>query len=645
MGLSEVSSIFFCPGAGLVSCLDPPAESTTTSRDDEADPEDAAPPAFPDAPEPRLAYHLLNTQGPSPRGLGFARGMVNSRARIQNAAHLLWGAIARELAGDVGKDVRELWEIVDAHWISLSENAHVEDAVIALAREIGIGAPKSAAKRVLAAVKSELLPTLHVMFGAAAKDAMHRRFHVDRAGGGPRSAFTVSAWAVLFPDCLEEAKRLPEPRGLLESLRLCRTLQHDGSAVSVAALSAKVASLATRISSTLPRLSRGEAEKRIEALEATLPFAPMDPRVRTAISALHMRVGALLCEEDQRYNDAGIHFAKAAAFDPTNQVARANIAAAKEFLATARGRLEQALRTGKQLTYKGMSLLQETRQGMGQAENLLASPWTAEQHQAYGDALLSQLAHRIGIDPAAPDAHAVACAVLGALVPGEDGGPSRAHRIGSLVQERPALASVPWKSAEKAVTNEGRIDLRELLEALPAPDVSFGDDKALRQALSALKGASAARAAASGAPPGRARVAPWLFSWQDAGTKIAVAAGIALLVTGGATYGDRLYTSHVRDRSYGALQTAVMADQRKDVLKAARRFVERTPSVAADYRGPEVARAYERALAQEIAATSAGGAGDDDLRGLLADARALHTWTGPERHGDGASSAGNGRNQ
>ena len=636
------STVFFTADAGPSLSFDPYAgiEGARDARQDQIESllgdADSIARAILTVPERRLAWHLTAPPALAPRAIDFARSLRDATLQRTTAAHLLAEAIAGETAGITGPVAAERWGTVDRLWQELAWSRHAASELGEVARCLGLPEPESTAKKVLAAITAELLPSLHLIFAAAARDPEHRELHLRGAGEAPAHPLTNVARAVLRAEQLVDARRLRDAgqhcRALHAYLAFAPETHRERPQLAL-----EIGSLAEQVEKSAQAYLITSALGLVTALTKAMQAYPFDARICRAAAALHMRCGVLLVNDCQ-FNAGGAHFVRAMALDPRSPEPQGLLLATREALIAAGHELAAAVKKGHTLNQAGLSLLAEVRGDLCQVAALAESYEFWDLRNSYEKALSAELALRLGLDPSEPREHVAALAIVEELNNESERGASLDERMARLLADHPDLAGAPWELIRAAEERGEPLSAEGLIAALPAPPRAPEklDDSALDQAILRMREASSRRAA-----PRRfsaARAYPWLFSRVDLPAKVAAVAGLSLILVGGGRLAGNALDANRRNGTYAELRSAATEARHEDVIRAARRFIASTASGADDYRAREVARAYRKALLQEITRTAAGGS-EQELPRLLADARALEAWTpnesAPEKEGEG----------
>lgn len=595
---------------------------------------DSAARAILSVPERRLAWHLTAPPLLAPRAIDFARALRDATARRNTAAHLLAEAIAGEAAGVTGPLAKERWRTADRLWCELARSPAAARELCRVASDLGLPEPESTANKVLATIITELLPSLHLIFAAATLDPEHRALHLDGADGAPDHPLTAVARATLRAEKLAAARRLHADSHRGEALWAYLAVEPGGRR-GKPSLTRELGDIAADVQKSATTCSFIAAQNLIRALGDALKAYPFDARICRATAALHARSAILLIEHN-RFDEAGVHLVRASALDPADPAPMNLLGAVRQELATAGDQLTAALQQGSTLDDFGTELLAEVRVGMRDSDALLDSIELTSLRESHEAAVAGELAVRLGLDPTDTDEQSAARAIVAALRPKSEDRASRSSRIAILLASQPALAGAPGEAIRAAEERDAPLGPEGLIAALPEPPrvpESFSA-AALGEAMRAMRGASGSKDRARRRRLDPARAYPWLFSRLDLRAKLAAAAGLMFLLVGFGLLGRNACDVSRRNDTYAEVRSAAAQSRNKDVIRAARSFMATTTSEADDYRAREVARAYQKALQQEIARATSG-ASPQDLPRLLADARALAAWapseSAPER--------------
>jgi hypothetical protein len=628
----EPSTVFFTAGARPSFSFDPYA-GIPTARDAKQDQipsllgvVDGAAREILSVPERRLAWHLTAPPRLAPRAIDFARALRDGKAQRDTAAHLLAEAVAGEAAEMTGPLARERWGTVDRLWSELARSAAVAGELRRVANHLGLPRPDATTAKVLAAITTELLPSLHLIFATATDDPEHRALHLAGADGAPDHPLTALARATLRAEKLAAARRLHADSHHAEALWAYVALE-PGERRETPRLARELGDLAAAVQKTASTCTFIAAQNLIRALGAALNAYPFDVRICLAMAALHARSAILLLEHN-RFNEAGVHLVRASALDPADPAPLDLLRSIRQELAAAGLQLTSAVQEGRVLNYLGTALLAEVKADMHEAAVLLGSSEHTGLRETHEAAVAGELAVRLGLDPTDSDEQSAARAIVAALRPKSEDRAARAWRIAVLLASQPALAGAPGETIRAAEERDAPLCPEGLIAALPAPPrvPENIDSAALRKAMIAMRKASGPEEGAQRRRFNPARAYPWLFSRLDPRAKLAAAAGLSLLLVGCGLLGRNAHDASRRNDTYAELRSAAAESRHKDVIRAARGFMASTRSEAEDYRAREVARAYQKALLQEIAQATSGAA-EQDLPQLLADARALAAWT------------------
>ncbi|WP_437754612.1 hypothetical protein [Sorangium sp. So ce1389] len=629
--------MFFVKGIGLVSSVDPyevldlpydEAQGALRVRFDadgaDGDELRAACRALLADPARRLAWHLLRPPAQAPGAAAFVRRGRCPELRRSCAAHLLAEAIGRELGGPTGRLLEELWDEVDCTWEALRESSASLAALAALGGRLEMERPEDAAGAALAAVKSELLPSLHALFGVRADDPQRREFHLGRVGDADTELVALCR-SVLQSRELAKARRERAKRRHVLALKIYASIKAS-DADERARISAEIGELADEIASDADPFDPLNAHNLDTALDAAAAAFPFDHRACAARSRLEVRRG-LSCAEGGRLNEAALHFARAAALDAGNPDPPVLLDLTREKLASIAAQLGAVTASGQKLNDRGSEMLREVEAGLVGAAAFAASSDAQRLHGRCIEAVWAQLAARLNLDPTAPDHLAAAQQIAQMLVEHGEARPPFEQLEERARLEIPLADRAPWPALRALFEEAAPVSAAALADRLPAPpplperDLTDG---LLLLTVERLRDASRAR-------DPRPRwldpntIYPWLFSRRGAGVKALAVAGLAMMVTGAAMMCEQVYSASRRDAAYGELRAAVAASRTGEVIAAARAFVDRTERGFNDHRIPEVASEYRRALLHEITRTAEEGRTGDAGR-LIEEARALREW-------------------
>jgi len=561
-----------------------------------------------------LARAVLRLGEGLPLATRFRGAFRNGRIQVERATLLLREALRREREGaTTHRD--EFWRFIHEEWTALSRSAPAKEFLRGLAVSIGIAKEKVDAEveALLGAIRSELLPGVHALLytGSGTREGFHlERWRTAQRQGSQVSSVLTSA---LLTCLISSAREAVQKESYLSALGLfeevLKSLPPSWSRELLGHEACLVAEQWVLSRKNAPQWTLGEVLTTLARLGALVPH---DFGLRQLRSAVHIKIGLGLIQEENRFSDGAVHLVGARLLDPLNPSPGRLLQQTDELLSKRYARVLNARRQGHSLNELGARLLQEGQRGLGpshafvdtpQGRALAAETWTAMQ----GEAML-----RLGLLPSSSAARSAMDAFCSALVRSAYSGWHDALRE-QLCVEHPLLEQIRWEELEEL---RGRaLSLRpEVLATHLPPPPALSLDEASTGLLAAGWRRTCEQGIAAGASSGRKVIDrwvfyPWLFSRRDLFAKGAALAGALLLVVGTVGLCVQVWDESRRE---AAFQRFVVAQQARDlsrVAEASRDFLA-WDSAGRDPRLEQVAQAYRDALLR--AAIDAGRTGNSE---------------------------------